>query len=207
MHFPSGKRRVPAVISTAPSRRDEKERARRRLVIAVAIKDSEGKVRIERALIDSGAEENCVRQTLVLDCGWEPTGEESSGLATLDGKEVWTYGIHDLPISATDSGGELRTSQHAFVACDFEGLDVNLILGYPWLEAVDPLLGFRAGIWRYAKSTVGVEVLGPEEFYEETEGAKVYCVLARARLGSLRIGVVSALAAEAATNDGIPKEY
>ena len=57
-------------------------------MIAVAIKDSEGKVRIERALIDSGAEENCVQQTLVLDCGWEPTSEESSGLATLDGKEV-----------------------------------------------------------------------------------------------------------------------
>jgi hypothetical protein len=132
-------------------------------VIAIAIEDGEGKVRIERALIDSGAEENCVRQTLVADCGWKPTGEESGGLATLEGKEVWTYGVHDLPITATDSGGESRTSRHAFVACDFEGLDVNLILGYPWLAAVDPLLGFRAGIWRYAKSRVEAVPPGPRD--------------------------------------------
>jgi hypothetical protein len=140
----------------------------------------------------------------VADCGWEPTGRESGGLATLEGKEVWTYGVHDLPITATDSGGESRMSRHAFVACDFEGLDVNLILGYPWLAAVGPLLRFRVGIWRHTKPTVGVEVLEPEEFYQETEGAKVYCVLTRARPGTLRIGAVSALAAEAAPTDGIP---
>jgi hypothetical protein len=195
------------MISVALSRRDEMERKRRRLIIAVAIRDAQGVVRIERALIDSGAEENCVRQALVADCGWQPTGEESGGLATLEGKEVWTYGVHDLPITATDSENHTKTHRHTFVACDFEGLDVNLILGYPWLAAVDPLLGFRAGIWRYAKSTVGVEVLEPEEFYQETEGAGVYCVLTRDRPGSLQIGSVSASTAQAAMTDGIPQEY
>jgi hypothetical protein len=82
-------------------------------------------------LIDSSVKENCVQQTLVADCRWKPIDEESSGLATLKGKDVWTYGVHNLPITAIDSRGGLRTSWHAFIACDFKGLNVNLILGYP----------------------------------------------------------------------------
>lgn len=140
-----GKRGVPAIISTAPSRWDERGLIRRRLVIAVTVNDEEGHARIERALVDSGAKENCIRQTLVAKCGWRPTGQEGPGLATLDGKEVWTYGVHHLPVAATNSGGETQTTQHAFVACNFKALDVNIILGYPWLATIDPLLGFRAG--------------------------------------------------------------
>jgi hypothetical protein len=97
-------------------------------------------------LINSSVEENCTQQTLMADCGWKPTSEESSGLATLEGKEVWTYKAHNLPIIAIDNEGELRTSWHVFVACDFKGLNVNLILGYPWLAAVNPLLRFCASI-------------------------------------------------------------
>jgi hypothetical protein len=82
----------------------------------------------------------------VANCGWKPTSEESGGLATLKGKEVWTYKVHNLLIITMNSGGELRTSWHAFVTCDFKGLDVNLILGYPWLAAINPLLRFCAGI-------------------------------------------------------------
>ncbi len=64
---------------------------------------------------------------------------------TLEGKEVWTYGIHTLPLATTDSMGNAQLMSHRFVACDFEGLDVNLILGYPWLRDVDPTIGYRTG--------------------------------------------------------------
>ncbi|KFY17373.1 hypothetical protein V491_05014, partial [Pseudogymnoascus sp. VKM F-3775] len=180
---------VPAIISTAPSRRDEEGLIQRRLVIAITLSDEEGHTRTERTLIDSGAEENCIRQALVAECGWRPSGRGDPGLATLDGKEVWTYGVHDLPITTTDSGGETQTTRHSFVACDFEALDVNVILGYPWLAAVDPLLGF------------------PEEFYKETEGGAVYCVLIRERPGSRRIGVVSSTIPKESTGNSVPKEY
>jgi hypothetical protein len=115
---------------------------------------------------------------------------------------VWTYGAHDLPITATDSGGESRTSRHTFVACDFEGLDINLILGYPWLADIDPTLGFRTGIWQYAKLAAGIEVLGPEEFYQATGGKGVYRVVVRDRPG--RIATVSASTTRTAATEGIP---
>lgn len=200
-----GKWGVPAVISIAPSRRDDTGTARRRLVVAVTVRDKEGEARVERALVDSGAEENCIRQALVAECGLRPTTQGGTGLATLDGKEVWTYGVHHLPITATDSGGETRTSRHIFVACDFDGLDVNVILGYPWLAAVDPLLGFRAGVWWHAKVAPGIDVANAEEFYRETEGQGVYCVVVRESALHRRIGVVSASTERPA--NGVPQEY
>jgi hypothetical protein len=59
---------------------------------------------------------------------------------------VWTYRTYNLLITTIDSKGELRTSWHVFVTCGFKGLNVNLILGYPWLAAINPLLEFCAGI-------------------------------------------------------------
>ncbi|KFY32325.1 hypothetical protein V493_00304, partial [Pseudogymnoascus sp. VKM F-4281 (FW-2241)] len=147
------------------------------------------RARVKRALIDSGAEENCIRQALVAECGWGPAAQQESGLTTLDGREVWTYGIHHLPITVTDSRGETRTTRHTFVACDFEGLNVNVILGYLWLAAIDPLLGFRAGAWWYDKATPSVDVTPAEEFYKETEGKGLYCVV------------------EALPTGGVPPEY
>ena len=67
------------------------------------------------------------------------------GLATLDRKEVWTYGNYDIDIKATDSEERTETHRHSFVACDFDGIDMNLVLGYLWLAAIDPTIGFRRG--------------------------------------------------------------
>ena len=46
----------------------------------------------------------------MVDYRWKAIGKESASLAILKGKEVWTYRVHDLPITAIDSRGELRTS-------------------------------------------------------------------------------------------------
>lgn len=161
-------------------------------VIAVEVADNQGKQRTERALIDSGAEENCIRQSLALECGWIPNRENGAGLVTLDGKEVWTYGTHNLPIATTDSIGDTRSMSHRFMACDFEGLDVNLILGYPWLRDVDPTIGFPTGRWRYAAGTAKVDVVDADQFYVETESAQVYSVQTRPSDVSSRIGTISA---------------
>lgn len=146
------------MISTALRRRDDDEAEpqdnpkRRRLVVSVRVVAADGTERTERALIDSGAEENCIRQALVVECGWSPKGGADTGLSTLEGKEIWTYGTHQLDIGATDSMGSSKTARHRFVACAFEGLGVNLILGYPWLANTDPTIGYREGTWRFPKN-------------------------------------------------------
>ncbi|KFZ00320.1 hypothetical protein V498_00155 [Pseudogymnoascus sp. VKM F-4517 (FW-2822)] len=199
-----GKRRVPAIISTAPRRRDDTgaDPERRRLVIPVTVTASDGTERTERALIDSGAEENCVRQTLAVECGWRPQGGQERGLSTLEGREIWTYGTHNLEVKATDSAGEARADRHRFVACAFEGLDVNIILGYPWLAKTDPTIRYRGGTWQFLKSRGGVEEVGPEEFYEAVrqEGG-IYCVLSYRGPERRRIGAITT---ERATDAGDP---
>ncbi|OBT84320.1 hypothetical protein VE02_08335 [Pseudogymnoascus sp. 03VT05] len=61
-----------------------------------------------------------------------------------------------------------------FVTCDFNRLNVNVILGYLWLAAVDPLLGFCAGVWWHAKVALGINVANAKEFYRETEEYQDY---------------------------------
>lgn len=135
-------------------------------MIPIKVVTAGGTERIERALIDSGAEENCVRQTLIVECGWEPQREAGAGLTTLEGREVWTYGVHELEVGATDSEGCSWAACHRFVACAFEGLDVNIILGYPWLANTDPTIGYRGGTWQFPKAPNSIQEVGPEEFYE-----------------------------------------
>ncbi|KFY32474.1 hypothetical protein V493_00164 [Pseudogymnoascus sp. VKM F-4281 (FW-2241)] len=125
------------MISTALSRRDNTGTIRRRLVIAVTVQEEGGRARVERALIDSGAEENC----------------------------------------------------------------------YLWLAAIDPLLGFRARAWWHNKATPSVDVTPAKEFYKETEGKGLYCVVVRELPRSRRIRVVSTTVQEALPTGGVPPKY
>ena len=149
-----------------PTGPGEEER-RLRIVISVQITDAEGKTRTERALIDSGAEGDCIKQALAVECKWTPQKDEI-GLATLDGKEVITYGNHDIPLTATDSEGTTKTHRHSFVACDFDIPGVSIILGFPWLNKVDPAISFRAGTWRYPFDKSQVNFLSAKRFVKQT---------------------------------------
>ncbi len=182
------------VISSAPVRRDERgaKQERSRLVIAIQVTAADGTPRAKRALIDSGAKENCVRQALVVERGWEPEKGADTGLSTLEGKEVWTYETHWLDMGATDGAGTSRTARHRFVACGFDGLDVNLILGYPWLADIDPAIGYREGTWQFPTRPGTIQEVGQEEFYEDVQKAReAYGVLAQGGLGRRRVGVVT----------------
>jgi hypothetical protein len=55
------------VISTALNSRAERGANQKRIVISVNIRDANKKRKTERALIDSGAEENCIWQSLVVE--------------------------------------------------------------------------------------------------------------------------------------------
>ena len=172
-------------------------------MITVEITDVQGKVRMERALIDSGAQENCIRQALAVDCSWEVADKRNVGLATLDGKEVWTYGNYDIDIKATDSEDRTETHRHSFVACDFDGVDANIILGYPWLAAIDPTIGFRRGTWCYPRPERSIEILKPKEFVKYMQKSRVFCLVAKMYGNRLHIGAVTA----GGRTDLVPEEF
>ena len=150
-------------------------------MISVELTDAEGSTRTERALVDSGAESNCVLQTLVVECGLTPKVKDID-LATVEGKEVSTYGIHSLNLTATDTYKTTKSHRHDFVACDFDiPGGITIILGFPWLEAVDPAINFRTKSWRYPFEKAQINLLTAKKFRKEIKrSSTLYYVIMRA---------------------------
>ena len=65
-------------------------------------------------------------------------------LAIIKGKEVSIYNIYSLNLIATDIYKTTKSYWHDFIAYNFDILDnITIILGFSWLEAVDPAINFR----------------------------------------------------------------
>ena len=63
-------------------------------------------------------------------------------MATVKGREVITYRRHKIAITATDSEEAVKTLRHSFITCDFDLDRVVMILGFPWLREVNPVISF-----------------------------------------------------------------
>lgn len=59
-----------------------------------------------------------------------------------------TRGSISLLVKATDSLQVTRTSHHPLIVVDFDDI-YDVILGMPWLEAVDPLVRWKQHKWRF----------------------------------------------------------
>jgi hypothetical protein len=59
-------------------------------------------------------------------------------LRAANGETIYTYGVYDLKLSYNDSSGSQTESNHRFIVCDFEIPGVTMILGIPWLKAINP---------------------------------------------------------------------
>ena len=105
-------------------------------------------------------------------------------LATVEGREVLTYGRHEVNLSATDSEGTTKGRRHSFIACDFDVDGVSIILGFPWLQAVDPVISFRERTWRYPFERAQISVLSAQKFNKKTWKQTVYCVVLKTILTS-----------------------
>ena len=150
--------------------------SRQRLAISVTIQDAHGETRVERGLIDSGAEENCVSQTLAMSCGWTPV-DDGIRLATVEGKEVLTYGRHSIDLAATDSKGNTESNRTSLIAVDSMVDGIEFILGYPWLHEVDPLIRWRSRTWEYPPVSRRINVLSAKKFAKEHSTDVWYCLV------------------------------
>ena len=96
------------------------------------------------ALIDSGAEEDFISQTTVVSLGLQGVPPKTTGMA-VDGHPITIYREHTLDVEARDRHGQLAVTRLRPLATNFKGFD--LILGMPWLKAVDPDIRFSTGQW------------------------------------------------------------
>jgi hypothetical protein len=113
------------------------------MIIQVELLTGEAKEKRRiRALIDSGAEANCIKRTLALELDLPVLPGRPTVLASPEGKRIYSYANHVTTLSAVDTQGERRGHKVELVSCEFEMPGVDIILGYPWLSKVDPAISF-----------------------------------------------------------------
>ena len=161
-------------------------------MIDITLKTKNGGRRV-KALVDSGAEANCVKRRLALEMDVPLLNEGATPLASPDGKRIYSYGDCIFKVAAEDSLGDRRECDVRFASCDFDLDDVDVILGYPWLTTVDPLISFREATWRHQIRPKGLEVASAKEFAKELKrGSHIYLLTAVPAPGGRRIAAVSA---------------
>jgi hypothetical protein len=73
------------------------------MIISVRVYSQNG-WRTEQALVDSGAEENCMVQSLAVDCEWPSLPDyPPMSLRAANGEIIYAYGVYNLKLSCNDS--------------------------------------------------------------------------------------------------------
>jgi hypothetical protein len=106
-----------------------------------------GEKRALRALIDNGAQLNLISQKAVRDLDLEGSDVPRPVAKYLNDQRLQLHRAHDLELSVADIAGTHRKGSQRFWGADIMGYD--LILGWDWLKAFDPLISFRTGsfVW------------------------------------------------------------
>ena len=95
-------------------------------------------------------------------------------LAIPEGKEVTSYGIHNANIIAKDSEGNKKTNRHDFIASDFNIPNISMILGFPWLQNVNPDICWKSKTWIYRGEAQLINMLTSNEFWNECKEGPMY---------------------------------
>lgn len=114
------------------------------------------------ALVDSGAEDNFVSRLVAKECGLQLTGDGPKTFKTLPSHESVVYGTALAQVEITDSTKLARLDALRLRVIDMPGVD--LILGWPWLEDINPQINFRTRQWRYGYDLNDISLLDQQNF-------------------------------------------
>lgn len=108
----------------------------------------------------------------------------------LDGHRVTSYGQTTLPVVATDNQGITREVTQPLEVVDLDVFDV--ILGYPWLREVNPMVDWPSMTWAYKEGRIGekVAVIGEKKVERALrKGCTIYVAFASlADDGTIHVG-------------------
>ena len=141
-------------------------RERKHLVIPVKLRHQDGRTPVVDALVDSGAEVNIVSPKLAKQLGWKAVEQNGLTIRGVDGQPVVSYGKYQQTVEITDSWQRVQKQELIFYAADSS--EHSLIIGFPWLEAVDPQISFRDKKWSYPNigTACPVPPVSPQEAAE-----------------------------------------
>jgi hypothetical protein len=123
---------------------------------------TEGKWKELVTLVDSGAEDNFISRLAVKEYGLTLAGEGPTSFRTLPDQESVIYGTTYVDAEVTDSIGQTKLANLQLRAIDMPGVD--LILGWPWLEEIDPQISFKSKEWRFPYNFKEVDVVNRRRF-------------------------------------------
>jgi len=135
------------------------------IFLDVEIQISQGK-RVLRALLDSGAQGNFISQAIVLEEG-VALQKSATRVSGVGGHLVAVHGQGSIETQATDMRGISRLDQHFYYAATLEGFE--LILGMPWLKAVNPDVNWAEREWFYRESCANIMIDAPEQFLAQDD--------------------------------------
>ena len=113
-------------------------------------------------LLNYGTDEDLISQRFTKKNSLEATPVERMG-TTVDGHRITIYRSYNIITKAKDSRSEVRATQRTFYAADMQYYDV--ILGWSWLDQVNPDVWWPDRRWFYRKSHASLaEEVPAEEF-------------------------------------------
>jgi hypothetical protein len=127
------------------------------------------------ALIDSGSEDNFISRLAVKENRLSPDTSGPRAFRTLSGSSSIIYGTVSIAVQLEDSIGVQQDETIAFRVVDMPGIDI--ILGWPWLEGVNPAIDWRTRTWRYRYDNAPISILpasGFQGLLRERPGYAIY---------------------------------
>lgn len=182
---------------------------RKRMAFSLWIETPKGPVEAF-CLLDSGAESSFVQQRWAKQ--YLPDIDATvRQVRAINDTTVKSYGSRRLHLTVGDANGELRDQYETVESVDM--LEYDIILGYPWLEHVDPDVHWAKQCWYYRplnnsqskKLEDNLEITSAQTCAMlALNGAPVYVLHARPLIDGDTIGLFSA---SASTENTIPQEY
>jgi hypothetical protein len=143
------------------------------------------------ALVDSGAMENFLSQRVIVEEGLQAHAT-SMGAYSVDGHDIRIYGRHICETHVKDTRGETRMSTQSYLATDIKQYDA--ILGWPWLQAVDPEIYWKEARWEYRQSDIPVVEVDAKDFQAELAEAPAFAIYVQPAQSMRDSGVTAGLA-------------
>ena len=144
-----------------------KTRRRSRALLIAVIISTPAESRIVQCFINSEAEANFVSQSLVKNVQLKEDTVASELIEAIDEHVIRTYGRHIFDMSIDDSQEVFEDLECEFHAVNMQGY--NIILGYPWFDAVNPDIQWHHKTWNYRKPQatarrISISICSTKEF-------------------------------------------
>lgn len=124
-----------------------------------------------RTLLDSGAQMSFISHLLATELGLQRE-QDAVRVRTIGGQPLETYGKYYAATSACDELGETRTRRHRYIAAKL--VEYDAVLGFDWLEEMNPDVDWSTGAWRYRPAGVPqVSMATYNQLLNEAEGATI----------------------------------